>query len=405
MAIYRLSASIVKRSAGRSVCAAAAYRAGERLDDPRTGEVYDYRARRGVDHTEIITPDGAPDWARDRAQLWASVELAEKRKDAQLAREIQVAVPRELNKAQALDLVRGWAREELVKSGMVADIAWHGLKENHNPHAHILLSTREIGADGWGKKVRAWNDKARLESWRKSWAEHVNRALSDGGHSARVDHRANLDRGLSVPGQPKLGAAAAAMERRGIKTERGDKLRAWRRDAKIQRVKVRSMRARLQTGKRVYVEPMVSAWRPEASGQVQQPRAHRELVDRLEHQIREPGRTMTLSAGCRFAEKGGKGGAVAVTMHMGSKTMAPPFGAAALNNPELIGQLGRSQSPFASLARERLEFLERQKEIRKQEEQRRRLELQRQRLEAKRQRLEMRQRSTAPAPSPGGPKP
>lgn len=253
VAIYRLSAQVISRSAGRSAVAAAAYRAGEELACEKTGNVHDYTRKSGVEHTEIMAPENAPEWARDRAHLWNRVEAVEKRKDSQLAREVQLALPRELSRAERIELTREFVRDQFVSRGMVADVAIHEPKTSAGetqPHAHILLTTREIGPDGFGKKARAWNATETLEGWREAWASHANRALEQAGHETRIDHRSlkaqhaeaeqiandnsrpeperrlaevraiELDR----EPQPKLGAAAD-MERRGLQTDRGDQLR------------------------------------------------------------------------------------------------------------------------------------------------------------------------------------
>jgi len=229
MAIYRLSADIVRRSAGRTATAAAAYRAGERIADQRTGLVFDYRRRSGVLHASIIAPPDAPAWMSDRATLWNGVEAVEKRKDAQLARDIELALPHELAPAARLDLVRSFVASAFVSQGMVADVVIHGPcrrdADKRNHHAHILLTMRSIEGDSFGPKVRAWNDTAKLEAWRASWADHVNRALEEAGETARVDHRSLEAQGIARVPQPKLGPAATAMETRGIVTDLGDWLR------------------------------------------------------------------------------------------------------------------------------------------------------------------------------------
>ena len=229
MAIYRLSASVVKRSAGRTVTAAAAYRAGVCITDERTGLTFPYDRRRGVAHAEVMSPASAPAWMRDRARLWNGVEAAEKRKDAQLARDIEMALPHELPAAEHLDLVRGFVRQAFVGDGMVADIAIHEPSrrdaDHRNHHAHILLTMRAIEGEGFGAKVRAWNDTARLEGWRALWADHVNRALERAGETARVDHRSLEAQGIDRLPQPKLGPAVLAMEARGHVTDRGDERR------------------------------------------------------------------------------------------------------------------------------------------------------------------------------------
>ena len=192
MASYHLHATMISRSSGRSATAASAYRAAQRIEDRRTGLAFDYAARGGVDHTEIIAPDHAPDWASDRSELWNRVEESETRKNSQVAREVRVALPDELTHAQRLALVRDYAQAQFVDRGMVADIALHapgrdGDERNH--HAHILLTTREIDADGFTTKNRDWNKVEVLEGWRGTWARDSNTALDLAGFDERVDHR------------------------------------------------------------------------------------------------------------------------------------------------------------------------------------------------------------------------
>jgi len=235
MAIYHLNAQALSRSSGASAVAAAAYRSGEDLKDERTGERHDYSHRSGVDHAEIIAPDQAPDWVRDRAQLWNAAEEAERRRDSQVAREVRVALPKELGFQEQRDLVREFCRQEFAGDGMVADVAYHDTA-GENPHAHILLTMRRIKRKGFGKKERAWNGKERLEGWRESWRDHANRALDRSGRSERIDHRtleaqrdAALGRGdleaaarLDREPQVHLGKAAY-MEARGVETDRGSR--------------------------------------------------------------------------------------------------------------------------------------------------------------------------------------
>ena len=188
VAIYHFNAQMVSRSTGASAVAGAAYRSGERLTDERTGEQHDYRQRDDLDGAEILTPRDAPEWAQDRARLWNAVEAAERRKDAQVAREVRVAIPRELRPDDGRTLVRDYAQSAFVDRGMVADIAYHGA-QGENPHAHIMLTTRTLTPDGFGPKNRSWNKKEQLASWREDWAAHANRALERHGHVDRIDHR------------------------------------------------------------------------------------------------------------------------------------------------------------------------------------------------------------------------
>ena len=233
MALYHLSAKALSRSSGASSVAAAAYRSGEDLTDERTGDRHDYSRRSGVDHAEIIAPDQAPDWVRDRAQLWNAAEAAERRRDSQVAREVMVALPKELEAQKQRGLVREFCRQEFAGQGMVADVAYHGTG-SENPHAHILLTMRRIEGQGFGKKERAWNGKERLEGWREAWADRTNRALERAGSAERIDHRTlkeqrqeALDRGdlgkaaeLDREPQVHLGKALY-MEAKNISTEIG----------------------------------------------------------------------------------------------------------------------------------------------------------------------------------------
>ena len=221
MAIYHCSVKLIKRSAGRSVTAAAAYRAGVVITDERTGQQNDYRRKGGVDHTAIFAPSHAPAWVHDRSQLWNAVEHSEKRKDAQLAREVEVALPRELNKAQQIELLEGFVKKHFVERGMVADVALHHA-QGDNPHAHILLSLRDVNPDGFGKKNRDWNSTELLEDWRKAWEQETNQSLKKNHVLARVDHRSLEAQGIDRQPTIKLGATVHQLEQKGIQTERGN---------------------------------------------------------------------------------------------------------------------------------------------------------------------------------------
>lgn len=231
---------MISRSAGRSATGAAAYRAGDVIADERTGEVHDYSRKRGVMHREILAPAGAMGWVSKRAELWNRVELAEKRKDAQVARELNIALPAELTAQQRLDLIRRYVNKNFVSQGMVADVCLHAPgrgDDAKNHHAHVMLTTRTLDGDGFGPKAREWNSVAMLESWRKSWADMANEALADAGHDARIDHRSHEARGLTeVPGQ-HYGPAVAGLLSRGEHSdvaERMDAERATRERAQLE---------------------------------------------------------------------------------------------------------------------------------------------------------------------------
>lgn len=237
MAVFSWSMQIIGRSAGRSVIAAAAYRAGERLHDERTDTTHDYSRRSGVEHTEILFPEDSPQWTQGlgREALWNAVEAAEKRKDAQTARELRIMIPRELAKDDRITVVRDYLRHSFVDRGMVADVAFHnkvasdGLEQ---PHAHVLLTTRPLTANGFGPKSRhdwvpdpsgqmhpdgrpvmvesnsnSWNSVIYFEKCRENWETVANQALERAGSDARIDRRSLLARGLARMPEPALRLA------------------------------------------------------------------------------------------------------------------------------------------------------------------------------------------------------
>lgn len=228
MAIYHLNVQVISRSSGRSAVAAAAYRAGDKLCDERYNKTQDYERKQHIKDNFIRVPQEAPEWVAKRESLWNGVESSEKRKDAQLAREVEVALPRELDAAQQRALLEGFVDREFVSKGMVADVAIHEPQASDgetNPHAHIMLTTRRLTPEGFGPKERDWNRKDLLKQWREKWALSVNDALESGGFDDRIDHRSYKDQGIEkVPGV-HLGPEPHQMERKGIYTQRGDALR------------------------------------------------------------------------------------------------------------------------------------------------------------------------------------
>lgn len=220
MAIYHLSGQVIKRSEGRSSVAAAAYRLGLSMVDDRTGERHDYTRKSGVDGWAQMTPDNAPAWMADPATCWNSVEAVEKRKDAQLCREFNIALPRELDDFEQKQLTCDWVRRNFVANGQAATIAFHHL-DSDNPHAHIMVSMREINPDGWGKKARTWGErKDELGTLRRTWADTANTALEQAGCSERIDHRSLEAQGLDRQPTRHMGPKATAIERRGETPDR-----------------------------------------------------------------------------------------------------------------------------------------------------------------------------------------
>ena len=219
MAIYHLSVKTISRSAGRSATAAAAYRAGVEIADARTGEVHDYRRKGGVVHSELVLPVGAPEWAQDRAALWNAAEAAEVRKNSTVAREFEIALPTELSEEGRLALAVDLAREIVARHGCAVDVAIHepgrdGDSRNH--HAHLLLSTRRLGPDGFTDKTRELDQRqsGEVDYWRSRFAELQNERLMEAGLSARVDHRSLKAQGEDREPTRHIGPSATGFERR-----------------------------------------------------------------------------------------------------------------------------------------------------------------------------------------------
>ncbi|BDI02929.1 MULTISPECIES: MobQ family relaxase [Lactobacillaceae] len=237
MAIYHLSVKIISCGKGQSAIASAAYRSGERLYDKRYDEVKDFSNKRGIVYSDIQLPSEAPLEYLDRETLWNAVERAEKKSNAQLSREIEVALPRELDLNQQKTLLRDYIQENFVSEGMCADWSIHDKKDG-NPHAHIMLTVRSIKKNGtWAPKRKSaykldkngnripvidpetgkqklgarnakqwkrtsvsynnWNDKEMVELWRKNWARSCNKFLDKG---KQIDHRSYERQGkLQLP--------------------------------------------------------------------------------------------------------------------------------------------------------------------------------------------------------------
>ena len=226
MAIFHCQAMAISRGAGRSSTAAAAYRAGEIIEDFRTGEVYDYGRKQGVCYTAILTSSGEE---ISRSELWNLAEAAEKRKDAKVAREWEIALPAELTELQQRELALSFARALVERYGIAADVCIHapGKEGDHrNHHAHILTTTRTFTSGALGAKTRVLDSPRtsgkEVDAMRQAWASLANEALERAGNSERIDPRSLAAQGIARMPTVHLGPIATAMERRGIQTERGD---------------------------------------------------------------------------------------------------------------------------------------------------------------------------------------
>lgn len=249
---FHFSVNIISRGKGKSAVASAAYISGEKIKNEWDGVTYDYTKKQGVISKEIYLPDRAPKEYKDRKTLWNSVELFEKNSNAQLARNFIISLPKELSMEENKKMIEEYIQNNFVKEGMIVDLAIHdeSREGNQNIHAHIMTIVRPINEDGtWGQKSKkeyildekgekilnkngkpktrkveltTWNDKGNVEKWRENFSDLCNKYLERAGAEKRVDHRSFKRQGIKQIPTIHLGASASAMERKGIRTEKGD---------------------------------------------------------------------------------------------------------------------------------------------------------------------------------------
>lgn len=249
---FHFSVNIISRGKGKSAVASAAYISGEKIKNEWDGVTHDYTRKQGVISKEIFLPDHAPKEYKDRKTLWNSVELFEKNSNAQLARNFIISLPKELSIEENKKMIEDYIQTNFVKEGMIVDLAIHdeSREGNQNIHAHIMTIVRPINEDGtWGQKSKkeyildekgekilnkngkpktrkveltTWNDKVNVEKWRENFSDLCNKYLERAGAEKRVDHRSFKRQGIKQIPTIHLGASASAMERKGIRTEKGD---------------------------------------------------------------------------------------------------------------------------------------------------------------------------------------
>lgn len=244
MACYHFNAGIISRGHGSSITAASAYISGEKLRDCYEGKIHDRSYRRDVLYKEILLPPNAPREFLDRQTWLDALNASERRSDAQMARTFKVALPREISFEKQLELVREFALDNFVnKAGLSADLAIHRgeLDESQKPvsiepiherldnlHAHLIVALRSVTEDGFSRtklQTRWMNRQPALIAWRKDWAARQNREFERLGLDIRVSHESLAAQGINREPSIHMGAAAMALERQGIRTERGDQYR------------------------------------------------------------------------------------------------------------------------------------------------------------------------------------
>ncbi|NEK12844.1 Ti-type conjugative transfer relaxase TraA [Rhizobium leguminosarum] len=236
MAIYHFSMKPIARSGGRSAVASAAYRAAERLTNERDGLTHDFSNRTGVEHAEIVLPAGSSAyWAMKRSALWNAAERAEKRSDARIAREFEIALPHELTSDQRLALTRAFAEDLANRYGAAVDFAIHRPGEGsdiRNSHAHLMMTTRQVRETGLGDKTllereNRWllanhlpPSQLQLKDLRQAWEHLANRHLAMAGHDIRIDHRSHLEAGITIAPTEHVGVHATQINRQGGEVSR-----------------------------------------------------------------------------------------------------------------------------------------------------------------------------------------
>ncbi|ACS59191.1 Ti-type conjugative transfer relaxase TraA (plasmid) [Rhizobium leguminosarum bv. trifolii WSM1325] len=231
MAIYHLSMKPIARSGGRSAVASAAYRAAERLTNERDGLTHDFSNKTGVEHAEIVLPAGSSAyWAMKRSALWNAAERAEKRSDARIAREFEIALPHELSSDQRLALTRAFAEDLANRYGAAVDFAIHRPGEGsdiRNSHAHLMMTTREVRETGLGDKTllereNRWllanhlpPSQLQLKDLRQAWEHLANTHLERAGHDIRIDNRSHLEAGITIEPSEHVGVHATQINRQG----------------------------------------------------------------------------------------------------------------------------------------------------------------------------------------------
>jgi len=220
VAIYHLNVKNISRGDGRSIVTAAAYRAGDILPNAAEERLSDFAGRRDVVATDIRLPADAPEWMADRTQLWNAVELAEKRKDARLGKEVEFALPRELSRTAWLPVARAMA-DIYTAQGFVVDLAVHDDGDGHNPHVHLLLTTRVVTASGFGPKIRSADGRQFVTEARSNWERIANAALKSAGAAASIDSRSYAKRKREqTPGQHRGPDPEQRRARRARQRER-----------------------------------------------------------------------------------------------------------------------------------------------------------------------------------------
>lgn len=239
MAIYHLHAQVIQRSKGKNIIAASAYRRAARLHDNREARDWDFTAKKDVIYSELMVPENAPPWVQSLVELhqmdpskaaevlWNSLDAAEKRIDAQLGREIEFALPIELNEMQSIQLAREFIQDQFVLRGMIADWSVHW--DKGNPHVHVLLTMRSLTETGFGLRVREWDKKDLLFTWREKWAEYANFHLHCHQHAVRIDHRSYEEQGVDLKPGIHQGKAAQEKARRGEVVDRVEEIHHIRR--------------------------------------------------------------------------------------------------------------------------------------------------------------------------------
>ena len=290
MALYHFHVTQIKRSEGRTAVASAAYRAGEKLHNLWDGETHDYTKKGGVILAEIMLPEYAPERFFDRSTLWNEVEQVEKNYNAQLAYSFDMALQNEFSLEENIELAREFVQKYFVSDGMICDLGVHQPDKEEggipNPHFHVLAPIRPLNEDGtWGAKQRReyhldengnrikkenggwefdavsttnWGRPETLNMWRQAWADIVNDKFREKGLECRIDHRSYVNQGLDLIPTVHEGPQIRKMEKKGIRTEKGELnrwIKATNRMLRSMRATIAALKEWIQEAKEILKEP------------------------------------------------------------------------------------------------------------------------------------------------------
>ncbi len=289
--LFHLDCKVHSRSSGADVAKLMAYRGGSSMVSTRTGSRHTYSRKKEVTYSAVILPPTAPPEWRDRCVLADTIEAAETRKDSQLVREVEVAIPKELDFDQQIRLLHHFVTRTFVVHGMLASFDLHN--KPSNPHCHILLTMRLATPTGFGPKITSWNNRNLVEEWRKRWARACNAAMRLAGSTTRLDHRSYARRGLDIKPTVHLGTRREGFAEKWDARAEGNELIMGRRHIRDARAKHRQIEQELERNQQELLNAVVQESR---DAMVRKPLQHGPTTTRQRHQGKAKTKAVTTKA-------------------------------------------------------------------------------------------------------------